>query len=110
MNGSETLMAVCSWLRLRCAARLLASLRWRCSRCGSRSGLAFLIALALLAAALALSVLALTVLALPALAVSFARRQVGGGRLIGLADDHLGAVGQVGEASRHHAIRRRQAA
>src|SRR6266404_9780226 len=75
MNGSETLIDTCSrlrshtfkrrslrsWLRLRSAARRLASLRG--------SGLALLIAFALvalapLAAALALSVLALSAVAL----------------------------------------------
>src|SRR6266851_6680574 len=125
MNGSETLMGACSrlrshafrrrilvsWLRLRSAARLIAPL------CGS--GLALLIALALpalalLAAAfalsiLALSVLGLTVLALRALAALLARREIGRRRLLVLANDHLGAIGQVGKAGRHHAIGARQA-
>src|SRR5229473_1600661 len=121
MNGSETLMGACSrlrshafrrrilvsWLRLRSAARLLAPLR--------RSGLALLIALALhalalLAAALALSVLGLTVLALRAPAALLARREIGRRRLLVLANDHLGAIGQVGKAGRHYPIGGRQAA
>src|SRR5258708_6936747 len=125
MNGSETLMAPCSWLRLCCAARLLASLRCCGSWSGDRAGLALLIALSLLASALALAVLALTglgltvfgltvfgltVYALPALAVALARREIGRGCLVGLADDHLGAVGQVGKAGGHHTIGGRQPA
>src|SRR5258706_6728224 len=126
MNGSETLMGACSrlpsqtfrrrswgsWLRLRSAARRLAPL------CGS--GLTLLIALALsalalLAAALALSVLGLsvlglTVLALCAPAALLTRREIGRGRLLILANDDLGAIGQVGKAGRHHAIGGRQAA
>src|ERR1700688_701432 len=88
-----------SWLRLRSAARRLASLRG--------SGLTFLIAfplaaLAPLAAALALGILALSILALhvPA-AAFFARREIGRRRLLLLADDDLGAIGQVGKAGRH---------
>src|SRR5260370_17078770 len=114
MNGSETLMAACShlrsqtfkwrilgsWLRLRCAARLL-PLRG--------SGLTLLIALTLrgLLGALALSVFALPVLgwsALRAPAVFFAWREIGRRRLLVLADDDLGAVGQIGKARLHHAI------
>src|SRR5664279_3986549 len=102
MNGSETLMVACSWLRLRSAARRLAPLRG--------SGLTLLIAVALLAAALALSVLALSVLAQCALAALLARREIGRRRLLFLADDDLGAVGQVGKAGRHHAVGGRQAA
>src|SRR5260370_3538745 len=121
MNGSETLMGACSrlrshafrrriwrsWLRLRSAARLLAPL--------CRSGLTLLIALglsalALLAAALALSVLSLTVLVRCAPAALLARREIGRRRLLVLANDHLGAIGQVGKAGRHHAIGGRQAA
>src|ERR1700738_1635176 len=120
MNGSGRLMAACScllkqtfkwrilasWLRLRCAARLVAPLRG--------SGLTLLIALTLrgLLGALALSVFALSVFALPVLgwsalgapAVFLARREIGGRRLIVLADDDLGAVGQIGKARCHHAI------
>src|SRR5437879_3522254 len=121
MNGSETLMGACSrlrshafrrriwrsWLRLRSAARLLAPL--------CRSGLTLLIALALsalalLAAALALSVLGLTVLALCAPAALLARREIGRRRLLVLANDDLGTIGQVGKARRHHAIGGRQSA
>src|ERR1700680_3263756 len=96
-----------SWLRLRSAARWLATLRG--------SGLALLIALALhplalLAAALALNVLALRVVALRAPAALFARREIGRRRLLLLADDDLGAIGQIGKARRHHAIGRRQSA
>src|ERR1700716_826236 len=92
-----------SWLRLRCAGRRL-SLRG--------SGLTLLIALALnalaLFAALGLTVLGLTVLRAPA--AFLARREIGGRRLLVLADDDLGAVGQVGKAGRHHAIGARQSA
>src|SRR3981189_2582791 len=75
-----------SWLRLRCAGRRL-SLRG--------SGLPLL-------TALALTVLGLPVLRAPA--AFLARREIGGRRLLVLADDDLGAVGQVGKAGRHHAI------
>src|SRR6476660_9785430 len=99
MNGSETLIDTCSrlrshtfkrrrlrsWLRLRCAARRLASLRG--------SGLTLLIgfalaALAPLPAALALTVLALSVFALhvPA-APLLARGEVGRRRLLLPAND-----------------------
>src|SRR5260370_20876384 len=121
MNGSETLMGACSrlrshafrrriwrsWLRLRSAARLLAPL----CRSGSTllSALA-LSALALLAAALAWSVVGLTVLALCAPAALLARREIGRRRLLVLANDDLGTIGQVGKAGRHHAIGGRQAA
>src|SRR2546430_13291592 len=90
-----------SWLRLRSAARRLAPLRG--------SGLTLLIAFALcalapLAAALALTVRALHVPAAP----FFARREIGRRRLFLLADNDLGAIGQVGKAGRHHAIGGRQ--
>src|SRR5205814_9977692 len=116
MNGSETLMvarsslvqafkqaAVWSWLRFRSAPRLLASL----PRC--------LTALALLAPAFALFVLALYILALciPALRATtafFAGRKIGRRRLVVLADNHLGPIGQVGKARGHHAIGGRQSA
>src|ERR1700730_6210295 len=102
-----------SWLRLRSIARRLAPLRG--------SGLSLLVTLALnpvclLAAPLALSVLSLTILGLtvPCLArpaaAFLARREIGGRRLLVLADDHLGAVGQIGKAGRHHAIGGRQSA
>src|ERR1700730_972835 len=116
MNGSETLMGACSrlrshsfkrriwgsWRRLRSAARLIAPL------CGS--GLTLLIALGLSALALLAAALALSVLALCAPAALLARREIGRRRLLVLADDHLGAIGQVGKAGRHHAIGGRQAA
>src|SRR5437868_5606436 len=132
MKGSETLMARFplrlaggppSWRRLRRGSGA------RRRRCGA--GLPLLVAFALRAAfAPALTPLAL--LALPGLAVAalafpfpglavlarlartaaatLARRQVGRGHLIVVADRHLRAVGQVGKARRHHAIGRRQAA
>src|SRR5450432_669275 len=96
-----------SWLRLRCAARLIAPPRG--------SGLTLLVALASLAP-LALTVLGLTVLWLSVLGLTFpaaaffARRQIGGRGLLVLADDDLGAVGQIGKAGRHHAIGGRQSA
>src|SRR5476651_1698522 len=91
-----------SWLRLRCAARLIAPLR--------RSGLTLLIALAafaLLSPPFALTVLALTILALAVLCapvLPFARREIGRRRLLILANDDFRAVGQVGKAGRHYAI------
>src|SRR5258708_24947125 len=100
-HGCEVIQATNfgSW-RLRPTARRLAPLR--------RSGLTLLIALALsaigLLATLALTVLALSVLALRGPAALLARRQIGRRRLLVLADDYLGAVGQVGKAGRHHTI------
>src|ERR1700757_244243 len=117
MNGSETLMGACSrlrsqvfksgicnqrilrsWLRLRCAARLLASLRG--------AGLPLLITSGLRAlsplAALALPVIELSVLALTAPAALFARCEVGRRRLFLLADDDPCAIGQIGKARCHH--------
>src|ERR1700712_4616664 len=39
-----------------------------------------------------------------------AGREVGGRRLVVLADQHFCAVGQIGETGRHHAVGRRQSA
>src|SRR6266699_4171643 len=107
-----------SWRSLRAAARWLARRRG--------SGLTLLVALALTVLALlaetlaltflgltvlGLTVLALTVLALHVPAVSLlARREIGGRRLLVLADDDLGAVGQIGKAGGHHAIAGREPA
>src|SRR5580698_2191836 len=101
-----------SWLRLRCALRRLAGMRGP----GLTPLIVFtLMALASLAAALALSVPTLSVptLPVPALPAPLApvppvRRQVGRRRLLVLANDDLGAIGQVGKAGRHHAIGGRQ--
>src|SRR5439155_5016610 len=106
-----------SWLRLRSGARRLTRRRG--------AGLPLLIALALslgfLAAAFALTVFGLTVFALAVLGLAvlalrvpaaafLARRAVGRRRLLVLANDHLGAVGQISKAGRHNTIECRQSA
>jgi hypothetical protein len=68
-------------------------------------------ALAILAALLALAILTLTTLALDVPAVALlARREICRRRLLVRSDEHLGAIGQVGKARRHHAITWRQSA
>src|SRR5262249_2779300 len=109
-------LTLISLLRLRGSRRRLAARR---SSCPLLIPLALLAALAMLAVLtlpvlLALTVFALAVLALTILArvaaALLARREVGRRRLLVAADDHLGAVGEIGEAGRHHTIVLRQAA
>src|ERR1700716_2580261 len=103
MNGSETLMDTRSWLRLGSAGWLVARRR--------RAGLDLLIALALRALSLlALGAFGLAVLALRAPAALLARCEVGGRGLFVLADDNLGAVGEIGKAGRPPSVGGRQAA
>src|SRR4051794_8026423 len=95
----------------------------RCSRPWCRSGLALLVALAALALGAKLAVL-LAVLALSVLLAVFgaillltirparalARSEIGRRRLVVAADDHLGAIGQIGKARHDDLVGRRQAA